>query len=159
MGDFPTSRDTEAPTEDDDQDRRLHEQHHRAAPEIHGVEGLEVFGKIPDEQRADRGHEPEEGHRGLALQPQSFFEEGDARLEHRQRARDRRNEEQNEEDGGKQVAGRHQRENLGQHVKPESKRALAHNAGGAQKHEGGRHGDEATQTDFAKFVGRRCRQS
>ena len=122
-------------------------------PEVHGIEGSEIFGEPDDEACAHEGDEAEEADGAASIQIQAFFHKGDGGLEHGERAGDGSDEEKKEPEEAEKLACGHVGENEGERLKTEAKGA-AHCAGGSKKEESGGDGDEAPEANFAKFVAR-----
>ena len=122
-------------------------------PEVHGIEGGEIFAEPDDEACAHQGDEAEEADGATAIEIQAFFHKSDGGLEHGEGAGDGGDEEKKEPEEAKKLACGHVGENEGERLKTEAK-GTADCAGGSKKEESGGDGDEASEADFTEFVAR-----
>ena len=93
VGFGPAAFGAEGEVEDIDQDGPLQEDADVADPEVDRRKSLQAFAEVDHERAADGGDQTEQRHGTTAIQAEAFFEEGDARLQHRQRGGDGGDEE------------------------------------------------------------------
>ena len=148
----PAAFGAEGKVEHEDENGALQEDADISDPEIDRRERLQAFAEVDHERAADRGDQAEQGDGTATIQAEAFFEEGDPRLEHRERGGDRGDEEQGEEQPAEEMSVGHAGEDLRQHVETQGEGA-ARDGRGTEEGEGGGDGDEAAEADFAELVG------
>ena len=134
----------EAPREHEDLGGRQKEDQKGADPKIQRVESLQVLAEIKHECRTEACDEAEDRHRLLPADSQNLLQKRNARLQHGERARDRREEQQEEKTKTKNRAERHVVKNQRKNIEAEREGSHARHTGHSK--EGKRCGerDQAT---------------
>ena len=135
--------------------QREYKQQHAADPEVKGIKRDKSFGEIEDKPTAKQGDQTKNRRRGVTLEPETFLQKGNHRLQHRNTASNGRNKEHKKPEKTKELAhqggSRHEGKYVRQRFKTECKGSLLTN-GRPKKNKRCGDRDQTTKDDFKKFV-------